>query len=145
MSETARAIISDALRLIFVTGDEEPIENVDMYRGIRTLNRMMASFEADGIDLNYTSVSEPTDTVTINSGAYGGVIANLALKLWPYYYKTDPSQMIMANAVIGKKELYKIAVVVEDMDFPDSLPTGSGNDILASEIEGPFFVQEFDE
>jgi hypothetical protein len=145
MSETARAIISDALRLIFVTGDEEPIENVDMYRGIRTLNRMMASFEADGIDLNYTSVSEPTDTVTIDSGAYGGVIANLALKLWPYYYKTDPSQMIMANAVIGKKELYKIAVVVEDMDFPDSLPTGSGNDILASEIEGPFFVQEFDE
>jgi hypothetical protein len=145
MSETARSIISDALRLILVTGDEEPIENVDMERGIRTLNRMMASFEADGIDLDYTSVSDPTDTVTIDSGAYGGVIANLALKLWPYYYKTDPSQMVMANAIIGKKELYKIAVGVDEMDFPDSLPTGSGNDILASEIEGPFFIQEFDE
>jgi hypothetical protein len=143
MAETAREIIYDALRFILVTGDEEPVQAVDLNRGIRLLNRMMAAFEAEGIDLSYVAVTAGTDEVDVDDGAYEGIIANLALRMWPYYYKGDPNQIVVLHAAKGKKDLYMIAVEVEEMDFPDSLPIGSGNENQAGIYDDPFFEQEY--
>ena len=144
MSETAREIIYDALRMIFVTGDEERVEPSDATRGLRTLNRMMAAFESEGIDLGYVAVDALTDDVDIDAGAYEGVIVNLALRLWPYFYKTDPSSMIVANAMKGKKDLVRISVAatVEAAEFPDTLPLGSGNEGWDGSGSTTFFTLE---
>ena len=127
MAETARQVISDALRMIFVTGDEEPIQAVDMQRGIRTLNRMMAAFESEGVDLASMSISEPTDEIDIDAGAFRGVISCLAYELYPYMYAKDAPMTLLQVRNSGKEDLIRIATVLEDMDFPDTLPVGSGN------------------
>lgn len=143
MAETALEIIYDAMRSILVIGDEQSVKAVDLMRGIRLLNRMMKAFEAEGIDLSYVAVTAGTDDVDVDDGAYEGIIANLALRMWPYYYKGDPNQIVVLNAARGKKDLYMIAVEVEEMDFPDSLPIGSGNEDGAGTYDDPFFEQEY--
>lgn len=47
--ETAQEIIQDALTELGVGADEEPLEAIDLERGIRALNRMLKAWQADGV------------------------------------------------------------------------------------------------
>ncbi len=47
--ETAQEIIQDALTELGVGADEEPLEAVDLTRGLRALNRMLKAWQADGV------------------------------------------------------------------------------------------------
>jgi len=125
---TAREVIEDALRICFGTGDEEPIEPADSQRAIRVLNDMMAAFEeSEEIDLGYTVVTGLTDVLTTDAGATRGMKSMLGLELWPYYSRQDPPSLIAGRARSGKRDLLNLGLEIEDAEFPDSLPLGSGN------------------
>ena len=48
-SETAQQIIIDARNELGIANDEEPLEAVDLQKGLRALNRMLKAWQADGV------------------------------------------------------------------------------------------------
>jgi hypothetical protein len=127
--EKAGDIIKDALGEITVLGEEAPVEPADSQSAIRYLNRMMAAWNADGIDLGYTVITSFGDDVTIPDGAIEAVIPNLAVRLHAQFEGADQlSQDLLARAVAGKRTLLNIAVTINASEFPSTLPIGSGNE-----------------
>ncbi len=133
--ETAETIISDALQLLMVQADEEPLEAVTAKTVIRIMNRMMARFAAEGIDLDYTPVVDLTSPITIPDGALEGLVSNLAVALWPSYRSGEVSITLAAMARSGKEVMRSLGLYITTMGYPATLPCGSGN----SGIKGPFY------
>lgn len=129
MAETAGDIIKDALGEIVVLGAEAPLEAVDAQAGIRYLNRMMAAFDADGIDLGYTEVSKLSDIITIPAGAIAGAVSQLAVMLFAQFNQGEmiPADLV-ARALSGKNTMRNLAVNIGASEYPDTLPIGSGNE-----------------
>ena len=129
MSETAGDIIKDALGEIVVLGAEAPLEAVDAQAGIRYLNRMMAAFDADGIDLGYTEVSNLSDAITVPAGAIAGMVSQLAVMLFAQFSQGEPIPAdLVARALSGKNTMRNLAVTVGATEYPSTLPIGSGNE-----------------
>ena len=129
MADTAGDIIKDALTEITVLGAEAPVEAVDAQSGIRYLNRMMAAFDADGIDLGYTEVNNFNSAITVPAGANAGMVAQLAAMLWDQYAGGQPlPSTLLARAISGKNTMRNLAVTVGATEFPSTLPIGSGNE-----------------
>jgi hypothetical protein len=129
MSETAADIIKDALGEITVLGAEAPVEPVDAQAGVRYLNRMMAAFDADGIPLGYTEVTNLSDLVTIPAGANAGVVSQLGVMLWDQFSNGEPvPSTLLARAISGKNTMRNLAVTIGATEFPSTLPIGSGNE-----------------
>ena len=127
--EKAGDIIKDVLTEITVLGAEAPVEAVDAQAGIRYLNRMMAAFDADGIDLGYTEVSSLSDDITVPAGAIDGMIPQLAARLWDQFSDGQPApSTLLIRASIGLDTMRNIAVTVGATEYPDTLPIGSGNE-----------------
>lgn len=127
--EKAGDIIKDALTEITVLGAEAPVEPTDAQGAIRYLNRMMAAFDADGIDLGYTAVDSFGDDVTIPAGAYDAVIPQLSVRLWDQYADGQPvPSTLLARAISGKNTLRNLTVTIGASEFPNTLPIGSGNE-----------------
>ena len=125
--ETAQSIINDALQTILVQASEQPIQAVDFQTARKYLNRMMATFSAEGISLGYTVINLPTDLVTIPDGAIEGVIFNLAVRLLPTYDMPLTNELNI-NARESKAAMRNLAVVILPTSFPCTLPIGSGNE-----------------
>jgi len=129
MTENAEAIIKDALSAILVLSEEEPLQQADAQLAIRTMNRMVAAWTIDGINLGYTDIEDLNDDITINVGLYEPLINNLAVALYPKFHKTSIPQIIVAAAVDGLKKIEQYAVEVDEADFSNNLPKGSGIDL----------------
>ena len=136
MSETALTVITDSLQLLVALRDEASIPAAEAQVAIRFLNRMMASLESDGIDLNYTPIDSLDDTITVVDGAIEPIVYMLAVKLAPEYKKTLGGE-VLASAVHGRKTLLNIALTLTETEYPDTLPSGSGNN--DSNSDDPFY------
>ena len=129
MAEKAGDIIKDAFSEITVYGAEASVESVDAQFAIRYLNRMMASFDADGIDLGYTEVSSFADDITVPAGAISGMVSQLAVNLWDAFSDGQlVPQALLARAIRDKNTMRNIAVTIPATEYPDTLPIGSGNE-----------------
>ena len=127
MSETAASLITDALGEILVSATEQPVEASEMSAGIRFLNRMMASFDANGVSLGFTVITGPSDAITVAAGAIDGMVANLALRLAPQFDVAATPELIAA-AKDGYSAMLNLAVTVEPTQMPCTMPIGSGNE-----------------
>lgn len=127
MSETAYSIVKSALQEILVQSSEQPIEGDEFQDAVKYLNRMMAEFDAAGIALGYTQVSDPDDAITVADGAINGMIFNLAIRLAHTYDEPiSPTLAIAASeALIAMRN---VGVVMEQTGFGGTLPIGSGNE-----------------
>ena len=127
--ETAGDIIKDALMEITVLGAEAPVEPTDAQSGIRYLNRMMAAFDADGIDLGFTEVTNFASIITVPAGAIAGMVSQLAVMLWDQFSDGGPvPSTLLARAISGKNSMRNLAVTIGATEFPSTLPIGSGNE-----------------
>jgi len=138
--EKAESIIKSALQEIKVQAAEAPIEQVDAQDAVLYMNRMMAAFAADGVNLGYTSVSNLGDDVTIPDGAIEGVVFNLAVRLGNSY-GFPIGQILFANAQRGENVMRRIALNLGPMSYPDTLPIGSGNEDQFNRTD-KFYPQE---
>ena len=133
MLDTAGDIIRDALMEITVLGAEAPVEPSDAQTAIRYLNRMMAAFDAGGIDIGWTDVQNNGSPITARLGAIEGIVFNLALRLWTQYAGGKPPPVeLHQKAREGKAIMAKLAVRVGPSAFPSTLPMGSGNGAYGS-------------
>ena len=123
--ETAESVINDALQEILVQASEQALQQVDFQTGRRYLNRMMNTTPFNL--LGFTTVTNPSDNITIADGAIEGVVFNLAKRLLTSYDMPLTAELLQ-SASNGLKEIRRIAVVVKPTSFPCTLPIGSGNE-----------------
>lgn len=130
MSETAESIVKDALTEIVVLGAEAPLEAADAQVAIRYLNRMMATFDAEGIDLGYSEVSTLADPITVPLGAVEGMVFNLAFRLWTQYSDGQTVPLELATKARESKDaMLTTAFTIGATEFQNTLPIGSGNQV----------------
>lgn len=127
MSESAAAIVTDALTKITAAEQEQPVEAADMTIGIRYLNRMIAAWDACNIKLGHTVITSPNDILTIPAGVIEAVVANLAIRLAPEY-DVPVSPELAQEAASGMQVVRMVGKKVGKMNFPGNLPVGSGNE-----------------
>jgi len=133
--ETAESVINDALQEILVQASEQALQTVDFQTGRRYLNRMMTTTPFNL--LGFTTVTNPSDPITVADGAIEGIVFNLAKRLLTTYDVALTPELLQ-SARDGLSEIRKIAVVVKPTSFPCTLPIGSGN-----EQENTFNNQHF--
>ena len=138
MTERAGDLIRDSLTELTIQAQEQAIPAVDLNTGVRYLNRMMQMLDAEGVKLGYTLVDSPNDTLTVPAGAYEGIMFNLALRL-ASGFDVAVSPSLGVNARESKKVLYKLGVSLNKMNFPSTLPIGSGNEGNAELYEEQHF------
>jgi len=127
MSETALTIIKSALQEILVQSSEQPVEGDEFQDAVLYLNRMMNEFDANGIALGFTEVSDPSDAITVPAGAINGMIFNLAIRMAQMYDEPVSSTLAIA-ASEGLKAMRHIGVTIEPSVYGGTLPIGSGNE-----------------
>ena len=144
--EKAGDIIKDAFYEITLLGAEAPVEAVDAQSGIRYLNRMMAAFDAEGIDLGYTEVTGFASDITTPAGASEGMVAQLAVRLWDQFSDGQPvPSTLLARAIRGKETMRILAVTVGATEYPSTLPVGSGNEGDSTDSTRHFYPDLQDE
>ena len=125
--ETARDTLIDTFDDIGVRVDETALEASDERIGIKAINRIMAKFAANGVNLGFTKLTNIADVITIPEGAHDALITILGLRLWPKYRSVAVPIEIIKNARDGEKQMYRMGIVFASTKYPSTLPMGSGN------------------
>ena len=104
----------------------EQIESV-----LRTLDAMLANWDARGIKLGYPLVDNPNySNVTTDTGvpdsANEAIVTNLAVKIGPRFGKTIP-QELKQSAKTSYDNLLILISSPKPMNLPTILPIGQGN------------------
>lgn len=148
MAETANDIIKSALQEILVQASESPIEADEAQDAIRYLNRMMAKYAAQGINLGYTAVSSLGDAITVSDGALDGMSKNLAISLFPQFAApgTPINPLLIQQASEGLDTMRMLALdSIGPSFYPDTLPIGSGNESDTAYNNEHFYTEPSDE
>ncbi len=124
--DTAREIIIDAFDDISVHMDETTLGASDERTGLKGINRIMATLEANGVDLGFTKLTKGNDVVTIPEGAMDALVSLLGFRLWPKYRTPAVSAVIIANARGAVTQMYRMGITVTESEYPCTLPKGSG-------------------
>lgn len=116
-----------ALQELTVQAQEQAVPAVDLADGIYYLNTLMAMYDADGVKLGYTVVTDPNQVLTVPAGAIMGVTKNLAIYM-ANNFDIEVSASLAATARKGEQLLYKLGVSLNKQNYPSTLPIGSGNE-----------------
>jgi len=119
-------VVVDALEEIVVQQDEAPITQSEAQAVIRTLNDMMNMWAAKGINLGYTAVTKLNDILTVAPGAILGIKSILAIYM-ANKYEVPVSADLRQKAKDGWKAILNIAIQTAPVQYPPTLPMGSGN------------------
>tara|TARA_R110000782_G_scaffold44726_2_gene99817 strand:+ start:2259 stop:2696 length:438 start_codon:yes stop_codon:yes gene_type:complete len=135
---TAGSFIARALQKAGIRTSESPIEASEMQDGLDALNDMLISWEMSGIMLGFSPVADKDDDVRVPRFAHAAIKAELAVIMGPEYSKVaDP--VLLAEAQARKDELMTAVIKIGEVEFPDTLPTGSGNNCAGFVTDRRFF------
>ena len=98
---------------------------------LRTLDAMMASWNAKGIRIGYPLPSSPSDSsldseTSVPDAANEAVYLNLACRIAPRFGKTVQQETKQVAKETYDALLIKISQPIE-MQFPNTVPAGAGN------------------
>ena len=130
---TAREVIKDALEDILEAGGDEPIEADQINDGIRYLNDMMLSWDAEGISLGFTKITRISEILTVPDGAIRGIKAHLSIELAPKY-AAEVTAGLTRRASKGLAAILNLIGGMATKSYPSTLPLGSGN-AVAGEMQ----------
>lgn len=135
---TAGSFVTRALQKLGVRTAESPIEATEMQDGLDALNDMMISWEMSGLMLGFSVVADKDDEVRVPRYAHAAIKAELAVVLGPEYMK-QPSVVLLAEADARKDELMIAVIKIGEVEYPDTLPMGSGNTCSGFVTDRRFF------
>jgi hypothetical protein len=124
---SANEVITDALEEIVVQADEADIEPSEGEAALRILNDMMAMWRAKGVNLGYSTISSLGGYLTVPRGAILGIKYNLAIALAEKYDVMVSPQLVTKARDAWEAILELSHNRLEESEYPDTLPTGSGN------------------
>jgi len=138
MTETAESVINDALIELIAQEAEQGIDPFEFRRAVRVLNRMMTEYAAKGINLGYTVVTNPNDVITVPLGAISGMVYNLAVRLAPALDAVVTPALAL-SAKEGYKAMQHLGMNTTKMNYPSTLPIGSGNEYSSGSFRDDHF------
>jgi hypothetical protein len=127
MMATALDLANRSLKLIVVEAADSPLEPDEYQDYYDALNDFMADLEVRGVRLGFTTVSNPSDEITVPPGAIRGIVANMAIEVAPDYGATV-SQPLVLQAQEGMRALRRLGQAPIRASYPPTLPMGTGND-----------------
>lgn len=138
---TAAQVLKASLQKILVQASEANFEPAEYSDAIFTMNNLMLGYDADGIRLGYTEITDLSDPITIPTGALRGLIYNLAIDLASEYnVVVTPAVADIARA--GLETMEKLGVSMGASAFPSTLPVGSGNEGCNSSWSARYYPDE---
>ena len=123
---TVSDIVRDALLHLQVQDPYQPVKAVDMADGIRSLNLMMRAWAVDGLNLGWSEVTNPSDTLPAPPEAEQAIGFNLAVRLRPRYgVDIAPDVIAMATEGLATLSAQATSNQFTRTEYPD-LPQGVG-------------------
>lgn len=122
---TVSDITARALRLLSVVDANESLEAEDSNTAILALNAMCRRWEANGMAMGWSDVSNPSDTMPNPPEADEAIAYNLALRLAPEY-NAQPSGAVIAFAADGLRALQRDRMVEMPLRQCTDLPLAYG-------------------
>jgi len=122
----ARIIIEDAFDDMEIKPGEVALKDSEIAIGIRRLNRLMAKFAAEGLNVGYSDVASPEDETNIPQYFEDLAITTLAIRLSQGFGKDPRPGLMMAY----ETSLMTVELRLVDIPrplFPNILPIGAGN------------------
>lgn len=124
---TAGQVVKAILQEIVELASEAPLEPPETSDTVFAMNNYMTELDADGVSLGYTVVSSLNQTLTVPDGAINGIIKNVALSM-SSQFDAVVTQELARQAANGRAVMTKLATLLSPMNFPCTLPIGSGNE-----------------
>lgn len=121
-------ILSDALRLLGIVSETQPLSPEQGAVGLRRLNQMLEAWTENGIQLGYYEQTLTTATCPIPKWAEQGVTSKLAQSLQPLYPSSTLENWVWNDDQNGYGMILRKSVV-EAMKPADlsHMPQGSGS------------------
>ena len=137
---TASDFITRAHTRLGIREAETSLTAGEMADGLDLLNDMMAELEPI-LKLGMSPVAIASDEIRIPRYANGGLIDLFAVRLAPEYSRPiSPALAASANSAI--KNILNIKVFIPNVDFPSTLPVGSGSDYDDYYYNDRFFPEQ---
>ena len=138
---TATKIVTRALTRLGIKASETAIEPEELQDGLDLLNDMLSNWEEAGYNLGFSPVSNLTGEVRIPRGANQAVIDSLAIMMAPEYSRPI-SPALVASAKLSFANMVSANVFIGDVDYPSTLPRGSGNQCDDTWFDETFFPEK---
>ena len=141
---TALQIINGAAEELFVKTAETALQPEDYQMFLDRMNDLGAEWADIGLTPAFVPVSNSTDTVNINRNAVGAMKFALAIRSASVFQRVV-SQSLGESARNSFNRLSASVNNITDVAYPDTLPTGSGNDCGSIFTEDRFFPSNSNE
>lgn len=124
---TVQQIVDGAAEEIFVKTAEINLEPADFQAILTRMNDLGTEWADIGLLPAFVEVLNSTDTVSIDRNAVRAFKFNLAIDCAPSFKRSIVSSELRSNAndALSRLRASQTNIVVA---YPDTLPTGSGND-----------------
>ncbi len=135
---TGSDVINRAYALNKIRASETAITPAQLASGLEQLNDMLSLWEESGIRLGFTPLAAATDTLNVPRYSLGAIKSSLAVFL-AAEFGISISESLATMAVVMKGELLNALPKNLEVNFPSTLPTGSGNECEADFFDDRFF------
>jgi hypothetical protein len=138
---TALQLVEGAAEELTVKTAEIPLESADAQIFLDRMNDMLSEWADIGITKQFSEVFNLSDTVQIDRNAVAAVKYNLAIRCAPAFQK----QVAMALGTVAQDSYNRLLASIThiDVEFPDTLPVGSGNQCNeATYLDDRFFPHQ---
>jgi hypothetical protein len=131
MSWTKRQLIEQAFEIIGMASYTYDLQPEQLQSAMRQLDTMMATWNNKGVQLGYPIPSTPEnadldDETNVPDRANEAIYMNLAIRIAPNYGKQVMRELKQA-AFYAYQGLLSVATFPQEMQYPETLPTGAGN------------------
>ena len=123
---TARKIIERAFSKAGIRAAETPLEASEISDGLDVLNDMLVSWDATNTLKGVPPVMNADDELAAPRYAIGAIKANVAILIAGEYGITV-TQSMAYDASNSLSELVKASINLRGIEYPSTLPVGSGN------------------
>jgi hypothetical protein len=134
---TATQIINGAYAELGIIASETAIEASELQFGLEVLNDMLAEWEAGSLQLGFAVVENATDEIRIPRKAHRAVKLNLAIALAPSFSR--PVTLDLRESARASKSTLLSSTINLNVQYPDGLPLGSGNECEQFTEDQKFF------
>lgn len=123
---TYQKTIEGAMLDIGVKAAETPLTDAELDDGLTELNDMLAELDLAGVIKGIEEDEDASADMMEPRGYQSGIRAMLAVRLAGMYDR-PVSGSVSAKAASGFSTIVSSQFNQQDFEFPDTLPTGSGN------------------
>lgn len=137
---TVLQIVDGAAEKLGVKTAESALEAGDFQVIVDEMNDLLSEWSDIGLTPAFKEVTESTDTVDVDRNTVSAIKNALAVRMAPTFQRV----ITPALAEIARDSLARLEASTDfigEIAYPDTLPTGSGNDCADVSVDRRFFKQ----